>query len=291
MKKTVAAHAKINLYLDITGKRENGYHDIKGIMHKISLADTVSVSVERSSHTEISLTCSDPSIPTGESNIAYKAAKRYLDAFSSECYEIAIHIEKRIPAAGGLAGGSTDAASTLLCLYEMIGGCSTDELFSLAARLGADVPFCMSDGCMITEGIGEILTPCKKLCPATLVICNTGEAVSTPEAYCELDRIYDDFCHREFDDGSFGTLMSGLEHGELSQITSGMYNIFEDAVLPTRPKAKGARELMISHGAVGAMMSGSGPTIFGIFDNEECADAAYTALVALGYSTHKCKAI
>lgn len=291
MNKTVEAHAKINLYLDITGKRENGYHDICGVMHKISLSDTVSVTAEKAIRPSICVTCSDPSIPLGASNIAYRAAERYIDRFCSDNYCIDIHIEKRIPAAGGLAGGSTDAAAVLLCLRDMIGKSSENELYSLGAGLGADVPFCMADGTMITEGIGDILTPCPSLGNCTLVICNTGEAVSTPEAYGKLDMLYNNFSDRSFDRKRFSCISKGLSKGDLKLTAKSMYNIFEDAVLPTRPKAKGAKELMTAHGAVGAMMSGSGPTIFGIFDSIDNAQSAYGALRALGYSTHICKAI
>ena len=292
MNRTVEAHAKINLYLDITGKRENGYHDIKGIMHKISLSDTVSVTAAESEKNSITVSCSVPSIPLGESNIAYKAAMRYSEAFSSDkCYDIHIHIEKRIPAAGGLAGGSTDAAAVLLCLFDMLGGATKEQIHALGAGLGADVPFCLYDHAMITEGIGDILTPCPSLSGCCLLICNTGEAVSTPEAYRELDALHDDFKSKGFDEERFSLLLNGLESSDPTLAAKGMFNIFEDAVLPTRPKARHAKQTMLSCGAVGAMMSGSGPTIFGIFDNEEMARAAYDTLLSFGYVTHLCTTV
>ena len=289
MNVTLDAYAKINLYLDIVGKRENGYHDIKGIMHKISLCDTVSIDLTPSSENSITLTCSKEGIPTDRANIAYKAAEFYLSNYTEDKYSVSIHIEKRIPAAGGLAGGSTDGAAVLRAMYSMLGGVEWECLVRECARLGADIPFCMVDSAMITEGIGDILTPCRNLPNCTILICNTGEGVSTPAAYKKLDEMHDNFRTARFDDAHFSLLTDGLDRGDLSLVARGMYNIFESAVLPECPMAEEARSIMLERGAIGAMMSGSGSTIFGLYRDEREAVGAYETLRELGYTTHICK--
>ncbi len=283
------AYAKINLYLDITAKRANGYHDIKGIMHKIPLSDTVSVDIEQSHRTEITLTCSAQGIPTDSTNIAYRAAQLYIDNYTNESFKVAIHIEKRIPAAGGLAGGSTDGAAVLIAMHRLLGKTDIGTLIRDSVRLGADVPFCMTESAMITEGIGDILTPCSTLPDCAVLICNTGESVSTVLAYSKLDEIYGNFIKTSFDEQRFSTLVKGLECKDLKMISSGMYNIFEEAVLRECPLAKEAKNTMLRLGAVGAMMSGSGSTVFGLYPNEESAREAYTELHGHGYTTHICK--
>lgn len=291
MKITLEAYAKINLYLDIVGRRENGYHDIKGIMHRIPLSDTVSVEIEKAESTEITLTCSQAGIPTDGKNIAYRAAQLYLDKYAREPYRVHIEIEKRIPAAGGLAGGSTDGAAVLRAMHKMLGGVEYSELTAASAALGADIPFCMADSAMITEGIGDILTLCHDLPECAILICNTGEGVSTPAAYAKLDGLYANFTSPSFDEARFSLLAQGLERGDLTLISEGMYNIFEQAVLDECPLARDAKAAMLSRGAVGAMMSGSGSTIFGLYRNESEAEEAYSILSARGYTTHICKNI
>lgn len=289
MKITLEAYAKINLYLDIVGRRENGYHDIKGIMHKLSLSDTVTVEIESSEQNEITLTCSADGIPTDSKNIAYRAAQLYLTKYAPHPCKVTIHIEKRIPAAGGLAGGSTDGAAVLRAMHELLGGTQYSQLVIDSASLGADLPFCMADGAMITEGIGDVLTPCPSLPECSVLICNTGEGVSTPAAYAKLDDIYDDFAETSFDEERFSCLLHGLDTGDLSLISDGMYNVFEEAVLPECPLAAEAKKTMLAHGAVGAMMSGSGSTIFGLYRNEKGTEEAHRILSSLGYVTHVCK--
>ena len=215
MKRTLDAYAKINLYLDIVGKRENGYHDIKGIMHKISLSDTVSVDITEQDESEITLTCSVEGIPCDNKNIAYKAAQMYLDRYTNRSYKVAIHIEKHIPAAGGLAGGSTDGAAVLRAMHTLLGGVEYDTLIRDSAKLGADLPFCMVDCAMITEGIGDVLTLCPSLPDCAILICNTGEGVSTPAAYAKLDAMYGNFASATFNDERFSLLTRGLDSGDI----------------------------------------------------------------------------
>ncbi len=286
---TLEAYAKINLYLDVVGRRENGYHDIKGIMHKLSLSDTVTVELEAAEKNEITLTCSVPGIPTDSKNIAYRAAELFLSKYAKRPYSVSIHIEKRIPAAGGLAGGSTDGAAVLHAMHELIGGVEYARLIADSASLGADLPFCMADGAMVTEGIGDILTPCPSLPECAVLLCNTGESVSTPAAYARLDQLYGNFAETSFDEERFSRLIRGLGSGDISLISDGIYNIFEQAVLPDCPLAAEAKRSMLAHGAVGAMMSGSGSTIFGLYRSDAEAAEAYGILSSLGYVTHICQ--
>lgn len=289
MRITLDAYAKINLYLDIVSRRQNGYHDIKGIMQKVSLCDTVTVSISPSEKNEIVITCTNPAIPTNEKNIAYKAADTFLSNFTDETYKVEIDIEKRIPAAGGLAGGSTDAAAVLLAMRSLLKTpADKQELVRIGAKLGADVPFCCAEGSMITEGIGDVLSPTPDLSGCLVLISNSGESVSTPEAYSQLDGIYNCFACAKFDEERFERLCKGLATKDLDLVCGAMYNIFEDVVLKEKPKAAEAKKAMLSHGAVGAMMSGSGPTVFGLFTDKEAALRAHKHLSSLGYDTHIC---
>ena len=289
---TLNAYAKINLYLDVVSRRANGYHDIKGIMQKVSLCDTVSLTLSPSGKNEIVISCSNPAIPTNEKNIAYKAADAFLSRFTDQAYKVEIAIEKRIPAAGGLAGGSTDAAAVLCGMRALLGIPKIkQELLELGASLGADIPFCCSDGSMITEGIGDILSPAPSLSNSIVLISNSGESVSTPEAYKKLDEIYNCFSDTQFDADRFDMLCKGLETNDTESVCKAMYNVFEDVVLKEKPKAAEAKKTMLSLGAVGAMMSGSGPTVFGIFKDKNAAKCAHKALIELGCDTHICTPI
>ncbi len=287
MKKSANAYAKINLYLDIVCKRDDGYHDIKGIMQKISLCDKVTLSLTPAKENKIKVSCSSPLIPTGKNNIAYRAAEAFLSDFCKECYSISIDIEKNIPAAGGLAGGSTDAAAVLSIMRELLGVPSDlNALMPIAAKLGADVPFCLANGSMITEGIGEILTSVPSLDGCFILIANSGESVSTPHAYASLDSIYGNFKKTSFNEQKFASLCEGLEKKNLNQTAKSMYNIFEGVVLSECKGAMRAKEILVDGEAVGAMMSGSGSTVFGLFDDKEKAIKTESILKQSGYITH-----
>ena len=291
--KSIKAYAKINLYLDILSKRDDGYHEIRSVMHKISLFDEITVSVKRSDReSTVVIRCNDPSVPLGEKNIAYKAAKKYLDTFCKDSYEVSVDINKRIPMAGGLAGGSTDAAATLRLMSDILcANESSDELYSLAATLGADVPFCLADGACITEGIGERLSPVPSLQNCFLLISNSKETVSTPDAYATLDSEHDDFSSVCFDSDRFNRLLRGLETGDAKAVADSTFNIFESAILKEKPLAASSKQIMLNHGALTAMMSGSGPTVFGIFDEEEKAKQTCAKLLDLGHIAYVCTPI
>ena len=275
MIKSENAYAKINLYLDVTGIRDNGYHNIKSIMQTVSLCDTVTVEAEDTvaNDTEITLTCSEPAVPTGEKNIAYKAALAFFREADIASYKCKIHIEKRIPMEAGLAGGSTDAAAVLRLLNKLYGyPFDTEKLCAIGAKLGADVPFCITGGTYLCEGIGEVLTHMPPMPGCYIVVARGGEGVSTPVAYGLVDDKWD----RDFtkSGGDFDALSSSLSDEDINGITDAMYNIFEGVILPSHSVASKLKEIMLDCGAVGAMMSGSGPSVFGVFDSEEKAKKA-----------------
>lgn len=272
---TENAYAKINLHLDVTGKRDDGYHNIRSIMQTVSLHDTVTVErlTPRDGEREIRLTCSDTSLPCDSGNLAYRAATAFFDAAHICEYSVAVHIEKRIPTEAGLAGGSSDAAAVLRALSSLFGDPFTARrLCDIGRTLGADVPFCIMGGTYLCEGIGEMLSPLPPMPDCHIVIARAGRGVSTPKAYGLIDSA----CGNVFvpRDEEYERLYSSLLGGDISTISASMYNIFEAVILKEHTEARLLREIMLRHGALGAMMSGSGPSVFGIFDDIKKADAA-----------------
>lgn len=284
---TELAYAKINLYLDVFPPREDGYHDIKSIMHTVSLADTVTVDTDCS---EIVLTCTNASLPTDSKNLAYRAAELFFRASGIPC-GARIHIEKKIPVAGGLAGGSADAAAVLRALNAAF-GChmEADTLAAIGAELGADVPFCTVGGCALCTGIGEIITPLPSLRKTICVIANGGEGVSTPDAYKRLDKMYGEGLTDN--GGNIDAVISSLQSGDLSSLCHEAFNIFESAVLPCHSTAGKLKDIMSKSGAVLSMMSGSGPSVFGLFESRTDADKAADEIRSIkGTVAHICKTI
>lgn len=278
----VRANGKINLYLDVISREESGFHTIKSIMQSVSLSDRAIVSVAKGVSTDIRITCDSPYIPCDERNIAYKAAMKYLEK-SGISAEVNIALQKRIPVSGGMAGGSTDAAAVLVALNKLFGGAlAHDELYKVAASLGSDIPFCLMGKTALCEGRGEILTPIENRAKLLILIVPSTENVSTPWAYSRLDEVYGDFSGRD-NEARYNALTAALAAGDVHGVAANMYNIFEDVILAERPVAKRAKELLQSGGAIGAMMSGSGPTTFGIFENEETRAAAAQLLKSNEY--------
>lgn len=269
------APAKINLFLDVTAKRADGYHDIRSIMQTVDLCDTVTVeSLDAATgEAEISLTCSDSALPCDEKNLAHKAATAFFGAVGMESYSCRIHIDKVIPMEAGLAGGSSDAAAVLRLLNELYGSpLSQDELCKAGASVGADVPFCIVGGTCLCEGIGEMLTQLPPMPDSHIVVARGGKGVSTPVAYRMVDERWDN--NFSVSGGDFEKISSALSVGDLCEIADGMYNIFEDVILPGHPVASRLKEIMVECGAIGAMMSGSGPSVFGLFLNKDDAEVA-----------------
>lgn len=269
------AYAKINLFLDITGRRSDGYHTITGIMQSISLCDVVTVEsdVVREGEGGISLTCSHPDLPQDHGNLGWRAAEAFLMAAApvigpASRVQVRIHIQKHIPCAAGLAGGSTDAAAVLHALNDsFVRPLAPAALAEVGLRLGADIPFCLTGGTMLTEGIGELLTPLSPLPDCYVVVACTGEGVLTKEAYAALGAQ-----HGHFAPGAYlphmdalAVMCRALTDQDLTAMCAQAYNIFETVVLPRHASATALRDRMQQAGAFLSMMSGSGPSIFGIF--------------------------
>lgn len=278
----IKAYAKINLSLDVLGKRPDGYHDVKMIMQQIDLFDEVKVteSEEKGIRIETNLHC----LPVDSSNIAYKAAQMIMDEYRIE-KGLKITIKKNIPVAAGLAGGSTDAAAVLKGLNEMWQlNMTLDELMKRGRQLGADVPFCILGGCALAEGIGEILTPIQG--PDFLVVLSKPPiGVSSGAVYQKLD-LKEVKEHPDTD-----VLISAIKENRINDIPSNMVNVLENVTLKEYPIVMYTKNIMTQCDPIAAIMSGSGPTVFGIFNNREKAEYAYQKLLKINKDTFLVKMI
>lgn len=291
--RTERANAKINLYLDVVSRRENGYHDLYTVMQSVSLCDLVTVDFRPGIHTNIFMQASgNDKMPLDCRNLAWRAAELFLQRVNKSG-EVKITIEKHIPMAAGLAGGSSDAAAVFRALNSLCGEpLSTKELCALGAKLGADVPFCIVGGCAVAEGIGDRLTPIHGLdSTCALVVACMGEGVSTPWAYGELDTRFGGFLtERSIENGK--KITASLQNNEhASAFCADFYNIFEEVVPSVQPCVDPLKKTMREHGALRSMMSGSGPSVFGIFESVASASAACEALKAMGASAFVCHPI
>lgn len=264
------ALAKINLGLDVLGRRENGYHDVRMVMQTIHLYDDVIL--EKTKEPGIHLETNLSYLPVDENNIAYKAAKLLRDEFGIT-EGIRIRLKKFIPVAAGMAGGSTNAAAVLFGMNRMYGlGLTEQQLKDRGVKLGADVPYCIMRGTVLAEGIGEILTPLPPMPKCYVLIAKPGLSVSTKIVYEKFDALKD-VEHPDID-----RLMLGLENGKLAEVASSMGNVLEGVTIGLYPVIENIKQVMIQEGALNAMMSGSGPTVFGIFEDRRTAKKAYNVL-------------
>ena len=260
------AMAKINLGLDILGKRDDGYHEVRMLMQTIQMYDLLDI--RRKSSPGITLTTNLLYVPSDERNLVYKAAKLLMDEFDIQ-EGISMKLTKSIPVAAGMAGGSSDAAATLVGMNRLFHcGLSKEKLMELGVQIGADVPYCVLRGTALAEGIGEKLTVLPPMPDCWILIGKPGISVSTKYVYTTLD-LNTDTVHPDIDG-----MKKALEDGNLYGITERMGNVLQDVTIPAYPEVERIKEQMKALGAVNAMMSGSGPTVFGIFDNEEKAQEA-----------------
>ena len=281
----IQAFAKLNLTLDILGKREDGYHDLRMVMQSITLADTLTLEENRGEGLRVSANLRF--LPTGEKNLAAAAALRFWEALGREPEDLDIRIEKRIPVCAGMAGGSSDAAAVLRALNQRVGEpFSPKELARLGERVGSDVPYCVLGGTALAEGRGEVLTPLPPLPRCWVVACKPDFPISTPELFAQADRVK---LRRRPDTAG---LVAALEAGDLGGVARRMYNVFED-VLPARLYTRVAeiKNILIQCGALGANMSGSGPTAFGLFDRLEAAQEARACLTQRYRDTFLCETV
>ena len=268
------AMAKINLGLDIIGKREDGYHEVRMIMQTIRMYDVLEI--RKKSSPGISLSTNLPYIPCDERNLVYKAAKILMDEFHVE-EGLSMKLTKSVPVAAGMAGGSSDAAAAFVGVNRLFHlGLSQEELMKRAGQVGADVPYCVMRGTALAEGIGEKLTRLPDLPGCYILIGKPGINVSTRTAYENLD--LNEIRRRPDIDG----MIRDIKNKDLYSMTGKMENVFEPGIMAKYPVIREIRDLMEKQGALKAMMSGSGPTVFGIFDDAGKMQNAARALKKSG---------
>ncbi len=261
------AHAKINLALDVVGRRPNGYHDVRMIMQTIQLYDKLTISTI--SKDAILLKTNLGFLPAGKGNLVYEAAELFF-AHTGVRSGVYINLEKHIPVAAGMAGGSADAAATLTGLNELFGtGLTLTQLQELGVRLGADIPFCLQGGTALSEGIGEILTAIPSPPACHVLIVKPNISVSTRFVYENLV-LNEQTRHPDVD----GMLVA-LQQGDYPGIVSRLGNVLADVTEAHHPEVTEIRETMLQLGADGSLMSGSGPTVFGLFSDEQKANEAF----------------
>ncbi|MBO5302991.1 MAG: 4-(cytidine 5'-diphospho)-2-C-methyl-D-erythritol kinase [Lachnospiraceae bacterium] len=263
----VKALAKINLGLDVLRKREDGYHEVRMIMQTIHLFDQLEIA--KTKEPGIFITTNLDFLPTNENNLIYKAAKLLQDTCGITD-GVSVDLKKHIPVAAGMAGGSTDAAAVLYGMNEIFSlGLKRQELMDLGVKIGADVPYCLMRGTALAEGIGEKLKslPPAPKCP--VLIAKPAVGVSTKYVYENL-KLDENTVHPNID-----AQLTAIREGDLRALADNMGNLLETVTIPQNPVIDDIKRCMIGNGALNAMMSGSGPTVFGLFEDEETAKAAY----------------
>lgn len=281
MKITLKAYAKINLMLDILSHLENGYHDLYMIMQSVSLHDVVTV--EKTDTKDIKITCDVPSIPTDEKNIAYKAAKAFFDYTKTDNPGITIDIKKNIPHAAGLAGGSTDGAAVIVALGKIFSlNLREKDIIAIGSKVGADVPFCALGGTMLAQYTGIVLSHLPDLDLPYIIIVKPSQDVSTAEAYAAFDsaeRV------RHLDKNG---MLQAVLNGEKDKVYEKVGNVFEQFIDVTERVL--IKDIMRKFGAKSACMSGSGPSVFGIFEDKDKAEACLSELKKSYPQSYLCSA-
>lgn len=264
MKLVKDAYAKINLGLDVIRKREDGYHEVKMIMQTVDICDTLTF--EKREDEELHIYTDNQKLPCDEHNLIYKGAMVLFEE-TGRRIGADIVLNKRIPIAAGMAGGSTDAAAAMLALNEMMGQPLTKEqLMKIAVKVGADVPYCIMGGTALSEGIGEKLTPLTPPPKAHLLVAKPDIDVSTAFVYGNL-KLQEIKKHPDIDG-----MEEALKRGDLKGITDRMENVLETVTIPAHPVIGEIKEICRAEGAMNALMSGSGPTVFAVFDKKEDAE-------------------
>ena len=258
------AYAKINISLDVTARRDDGYHDMAMIMQTVSLCDSVRMSLDGSG--KISARTTLPFIPGDERNLAVRAAKRFFAELGAAEPGLCISIDKHIPVGAGMGGGSADAAAVLRGLNRACGSpLSVERLEALAAEVGSDVAFCIRGGTMLARGRGELLSPLPPMPDCVYVICKPRFSISTPELFRKLDQVA---LRRHPDTAG---IEAALERGELGEICRRMYNVFEDVDDRRMRTVSAIKSVLIDGGALGAVMTGTGSAVFGVFSDAQAA--------------------
>ena len=277
------AYAKINLTLDILRKREDGYHDLQMVMQSIDLTDTLTITPAKGTG---SMSTSLSYLPRDDRNLAQMAAKAFRTA-TGTALQVDISIEKHIPVCAGMAGGSSDGAAVLRAMNELTeAGLTPIELAKIGEQVGSDVPYCVIGGTALAEGRGEQLTPLPALPTCHVVVCKPPFPISTPQLFSRVD--VKKIIRRPDTVG----LIAALETGDLVGVARRMYNVFEDVLEPRRQgEINAIKAVLIDCGALGASMSGSGPTVFGLFDNVHAAERAFQQLRGSYQDVFLCKTV
>lgn len=267
------AYAKINLCLDVTGRLDNGYHLVDMIMQTVNIYDELSF---EKTDGEITLTSDCGELPLDENNLIYKAImliKNTCNVFGG----VKVHLKKNIPIAAGMAGGSTDAAATLIAMDELYDlQLGKEKLMELGVKIGADVPYCVMGGTARAQGIGEVLTKLPNCPQMKLLVAKPDLNVSTKEVYTRLDALQD-LPHPKVD-----KMVQAIQNDDGEQVCAGLSNVLECVTIELHPIIRQIKERMIALGAKNSLMSGSGPTVFGIFEDEQTLREAYMQLADSG---------
>ena len=276
------ALAKINLGLDVLRRREDGYHEVKMIMQTIGLHDDLEIRKTKTPGIQVKTNLYY--LPTNENNLVYKAAKLLMDEFQIQD-GVSIQLKKRIPVAAGMAGGSSDGAAVLWGINQMYGlGLSMQALMERGVRLGADVPYCIQRGTALAEGIGEKLSVLPPMPKCTILIAKPGISVSTKFVYENLHA--NDLKPEQHPD--VDSMIEAMRQKDLGLLCSRMGNVLETVTIPAYPVIDEIKKTMMDNGALGSMMSGSGPTVFGIFDSPAAAKQAMKAVRAAKLAKQIC---
>jgi len=274
---TVRAFGKLNLYLDITGKREDGYHLLRSVMQSVSVYDTLRFSIGCGLE-DIELICDEPSFPKDKNNLICKACERFYLASGIAPEGLRVYVDKKIPSMAGMAGGSADCGATLIALNTLYGKPLSEKmLFEIGAGLGADVPFTMLGGTVLCEGIGEKLTPYPTLKNVWFAAVRPDIRISTPEAYRSFD-----ICESQIKRKSFPEFEHSLEGEDISGLSDGMFNALEAAV--REPLIEQAKSELLQNGALGALMTGSGSVVFGVFASRKEAERCIEKMRSYSFS-------
>lgn len=266
------ARAKINLGLDVCGTRDDGYHEVSMVMQTIGIYDKLVI--KKQDRPGITIESNAGFLPLNENNLIFKAANLLMQEFGIT-EGLYVYLNKFIPVAAGLAGGSSDAAATLIGVNRIFHlGLSMEELMQRGVKIGADVPYCIMRGTALAEGIGEKLTRLKSIPKCPIIIAKSAANISTKMVYDKFDSL------GAVEHPDIKGMCEAIEAGDLKRIASLMGNVLEEVTIPMVPEIQTIKAFMKEHGAINSMMSGSGPTVFGIFEDEETARACYSALKA-----------
>lgn len=283
MKYTSKAPAKINMSIDIIEKRPDGYHEISTIMQSISLYDIITLEVNDSG--EVSVNTDSEFVPPGSSNIVYKTVELIRNKYNIED-GAEVHIEKNIPVAAGLAGGSTDAAAAIKLFNKALNlRMSKSEMYDIAKRIGSDVSFCIEGGTALGEGLGDKLTLLPAIPDCYILLIKPDISVSTKEIYEGLN--LNEIDQRPDTEG----MLRAINNNDLIGLSKKLCNVLESVTLKKYPIIKELKQKLIEYGALGSLMSGSGPSVFGIFDDTGKAYRAYDSMKSYSYETFLVKAI